>query len=63
MNPYSPQVAMKAARLLVRLNHKKEAVSFLETAIAKQQAFGEQKPLKVIKELEAMLRDVRNDKI
>ena len=63
MNPYGPQIVMKAARLLVRLNHKKEAVSFLETAIAKQNTFEEQKPLKVIRELEAMLRDVRNDKI
>lgn len=63
MNPYCPQVAMQAAGLLVRLGHKKEAVAFLETAIAKQKTFGEETPLKTMKELEDMLRDVRNDKI
>lgn len=63
MNPYNPQVALKAARLLMRLDHKKEAIVFLETAIAKQKVFEKKKPLKVVKELEDMLRDVRNNKI
>ena len=63
MNPYSPDVAMRAARLLMRLEHKKEAVVFLETAIAKQKIFEKKKPLIEVKKLEDMLRDVRNDKI
>ena len=63
MNPYNPQVALKAARLLVRVNHKKEAIAFLETAIAKQKVFEKKKPLRIVRELENMLRDVRNDKI
>lgn len=63
MNPYCSEVAMGAASLLMRLNHKKEAIVFLETAIAKQKVFEKKKPLKIVRELEAMLRDVRNDKI
>lgn len=63
MNPYNPQVALKAARLFMRLDHKKEAIVFLKTAIAKQKVFEKEKPLKVVKELEDMLRDVRNNKI
>ena len=47
----------------MRLGHKKEAIAFLETAIAKQKIFGEETSLKTMKELEDMLRDVRNDKI
>lgn len=63
MNPYNPEVAMRCAGLFVRLHDKKAAVACLETAVEKQRKFTHGKPVKMLKRLEDLLRDVRNDKV
>ena len=74
MNPYNPNIPVKAATILVRLNHKKDAIAYLERAIEKQKYLQGDHPekapkylqdanQKTMKSLEDMLRDVKNDKI
>lgn len=61
MNPYNPEIPVKAANLLIRLNHKKDAVAHLQNAIKAQHEIGG-KDAKSLKMLQDELRDVKNGK-
>lgn len=61
MNPYNPVIPIKAANLLIRLKHKKDALSHLESAIKAQQEIGG-KDAKNLKMLQDELRDVKKGK-
>lgn len=61
MNPYNPAIPIKAANLLIRLNHKKDALSHLENAIKARQEIGG-KDAESLKMLQDELRDVKNGK-
>lgn len=63
MNPYNSEVAMMSAELFVRLHDKKAALECLEMAVEKQKNFTQDKPVKILKRLEDLLRDIRNDKV
>lgn len=72
LNPYNPGPSLKAAGLLCRLNHKKDAVRHLENVIEKQEHLqGDPQKLaayqreifeKTLMALKRELRDVKNDK-
>lgn len=61
MNPYNPEIPVKAANLLLRLKHKKDAVAHLQNAIKAQQEIG-RKEVKVLKMLQEELQAVNNGK-
>ena len=61
MNLYNPEIPVKAANLLIRLNHKKDALLHLENATKAQQEIGG-KNTKILKMLQDELRDVKNGK-
>lgn len=61
MNPYNPELPLKAANLLIRLGHKKDAVIHLENAVKAQEEIGGNNK-KALKMLQDELRDIKNGK-
>lgn len=73
LNPYNPEASLKAANLLFRLKHKKDAIEHLKKAIEKQEflqgdpqklsSYDRDKFVKALSKLRNELRDVNNDKV